>query len=90
MDDTAEFDGSIVKAPWDYITRAALKVWQTTGSVHPYTSHDGISLEVTDDGFVCPCGCGFAQDWCFAVSLEPMPPSIFETIAAMKAEKNAL
>lgn len=64
----------VVHAPWSAEHVAILKQWQASGWVHPYTSHDGLTLDVTPDGFVCPCGCDYEQRWSFPIDTVPSDP----------------
>lgn len=60
----------------------ALKLWQSSGSFHPFTccSYDGCKrmkqpnegeLIPTEEGWVCPCG-KWKQEWCHTFMIDPI------------------
>lgn len=80
-----------IKAPWTDEQVAALTRWQI-GWMHPFTCGNdhgltgvgpGIPKEVlllpTNDGWRCPLGCGWEQDWAHDFMFDP-PPDPFAAI----------
>lgn len=58
-------------APWTAEQVAALKRFQGDRSVHSFTCECGhIDLVPTEDGWVCPNGCGYTQNWAHSFMLE--------------------
>jgi len=62
-----------LKAPWTQAQVDNLNSWQECGYVHPFTcggTKDGkdcrADLVATIDGWICPEGCGYTQDWAHA------------------------
>lgn len=61
----------MLKAPWTEEQVRNLNKYQVIGLFHPYTcggKKDGkdcrADLIATKDGWICPEGCGYTQDWC--------------------------
>jgi hypothetical protein len=53
-------------APWSAEQVKALNEWQRRGNLHPFTcgtEQCGGVLTAGADGWTCPNGCGYAQDW---------------------------
>lgn len=76
---TAKGDGrdmsTRIRAPWTVEQVAALNAFQSAGRMHPFTCggrHERhVSLLATEDGWVCPVGCGYTQTWAHAFMVDP-------------------
>lgn len=76
-----------IDAPWTPEQVAALNAFQEAKNAHPFTcgnrsdpghvdtrpARDLGQLVATQDGWVCPDGCGYQQDWAYAMMLDPVP-----------------
>jgi len=60
-----------INAPFTDEQVAALNDFQKSGLFHPFTcggEHKRhVDLVATNDGWVCPDGCGYTQDWAHAM-----------------------
>lgn len=63
-------------APWTNQEVKVLNEWQKRGDVHPFTcggDNNGLRcsavLLATPEGWACPDGCGYTQDWCHGFML---------------------
>ena len=64
-------------APWTFEEVRALNQWQKRGDIHPFMCgglSNGAScatdLLATTNGWVCPNGCGYTQDWAYGFCLK--------------------
>lgn len=73
MAETPEY----VRPPWTQEQVDALNGYQQAGQFHPFTcggEHDHghhVDLLATEDGWVCPEGCGYTQGWAHEFMLTP-------------------
>lgn len=60
--------------PWTDDQVAALREWQTTPWLHPFTCCNHGAMDVTRDGFVCKV-CNSLLKWAHDFMAQPVPPN---------------
>ena len=57
----------MVQAPFTEDQVCSLNEYQKAGKFHPFTCECGKSdLVATQEGWICPCVCGYTQSWAHA------------------------
>jgi hypothetical protein len=65
-----------IHAPWTQTQVDALNDWQQLGFVHEFTCACGghTVLVATLEGWTCPKGCGYRQEWAWAFMADRSDP----------------
>jgi len=81
----------VVKAPFTDEQVKAIQAWQDEWGLYTCCSHNNCDrinqpneglLNVTNEGFVCPCG-DYTQNWCSDIMVTPVP-SVSSSVSRFK------